>query len=293
MPQHQLLTDESRERVLATEYDPATFEIEKSHITSFAEAIGDDNPLWNDEVAARKSRYGGIIAPPTFTRMIFNALRPPGTEQYALPGAVQLDGGSQWQYFQPIRPGDRITQYRKITDVYERQGSAGPLIFVISQCRYVNQFDETAVTMTGVTIRHSPKRSGQPNGRPVTAQEDTSAEISIKPLDRAAVVSEGDEIGPFTKRTTTRDLVKYAGASRDFYEIHYDKDFAMRVGLPGVIIHGALKAAYLGKMMTDWLERSRARSGRWSASSAAWTFQESRSPARVGSRGNTWRTASL
>ena len=44
-----------RERVLATGYEPATFEVEKSHITAFARAIGDDNPLWNDEAAARRS----------------------------------------------------------------------------------------------------------------------------------------------------------------------------------------------------------------------------------------------
>ena len=257
MPQ-QLLTSETRERVLATEYEPATFDVEKSHITSFAHAIGDDNLLWNDEAAARRSNYGGLIAPPTFTRMIFNALRPPGTEQYPLPGTVQLDGGSQWRYFEPIRPGDRITQFREITDVYERPGSAGPLIFILGNCRFVNQFDHTAVELKTVTIRHSPASSGKDsrparsgNG-PAAAEPAASGDAHIEPPDWAEL-SEGAGIGPFTKHTTTQDLVKYAGASRDFYEIHYDKDFALGVGLPGVIIHGALKAAYLGKLMTDWL----------------------------------------
>ena len=255
----ELLTDESRERVLAAEYEPATFEVEKSHITWFASAIGDDNPLWNDEAAARRSKYGGLIAPPTFTRMILNALRPPGTEQYPLPGTVQLDGGSQWRYFEPIRPGDRITQFRKITDVYERRGSAGPLIFILGNCRFVNQFDQTAVELNTVTIRHSPARSGddsqpaRPGNGPATADPHASANFKVEPLDWSVGVSEGAEIGPFIKHTTSQDLVKYAGASRDFYEIHYDKDFALSVGLPGVIIHGALKAANLGKLMTDWL----------------------------------------
>ena len=254
----ELLTSEMRERVLATEYEPATFEVEKSHITSFARAIGDDNPLWNDEAAARRLKYGGLIAPPTFTRMIFNALRPPGTEQYPFPGSVQLDGGSQWRYFEPIRPGDRITQFRKTTDVYERRGSAGPLIFILGNFRFVNQFDQTAVELNTVTIRHSPVRSGKeprpakPDSRPAPSAPGTPAGTQFEPLDWAEM-TEGAEIGPYTKHTTTQDLVKYAGASRDFYEIHYDKDFALGVGLPGVIIHGALKAAYLGKLMTDWL----------------------------------------
>ena len=254
----KVLTAEMREGILATEYAPATFDVEKSHIKSFARAIGDDNPLWNDEVAARRSRFGGLIAPPTFTRLIVNSLRLPGTVQYALPGTVQVDGGTQWHYFEPIRPGDRITQFRKIIDVYERQGSASPLLFIITNCRFVNQFDEAAVTMTGVTIRYEPGRAkkvdrsaNNNNGR--AASPGTATGSAMDSADGAGI-AEGAEIGPFTRHTSTRDLVRYAGASRDFSEIHYDKDFALGVGLPGVILHGALKAAYLGKLMTDWLD---------------------------------------
>ena len=63
----------------------------------------------------------------------------------------------------------------------------------------------------------------------------------------------GDEIPELIKHPTTRQLVQYAGSSGDFYEIHYDQDFARGVGLPGVILHGLLKAAYLGQLLTDWL----------------------------------------
>lgn len=63
----------------------------------------------------------------------------------------------------------------------------------------------------------------------------------------------GDEIPELVKHPTTRQLVQYAGASGDFYEIHYDQDFARGVALPGVILHGLLKAGYLGQLVTDWL----------------------------------------
>jgi len=63
----------------------------------------------------------------------------------------------------------------------------------------------------------------------------------------------GEEIPELVKHPTTRQLVQYAGSSGDFYEIHYDQDFARSVGLPGVILHGLLKAAYLGQLLTDWL----------------------------------------
>ncbi len=65
-------------------------------------------------------------------------------------------------------------------------------------------------------------------------------------------VEVGYEIGPLEKGPTTQQLVKYAGASGDFYQIHYDKDFALANKLPGVILHGALKNAFLGHLMTDF-----------------------------------------
>ena len=66
-------------------------------------------------------------------------------------------------------------------------------------------------------------------------------------------VKVGDQLPELTKHPTTRQLVQYAGAQGDFYEIHYDQEFAGGVGLPGVILHGLLKAAFLGQLVTDWL----------------------------------------
>ena len=65
-------------------------------------------------------------------------------------------------------------------------------------------------------------------------------------------VSDGMALPSLVKHPTTRQLVQYAGASGDFYEIHYDKDFAKSTGLDDVIIHGALKNAFLGQLVTQW-----------------------------------------
>ena len=66
-------------------------------------------------------------------------------------------------------------------------------------------------------------------------------------------ITEGMEMPPLVKHPTTQQLVKYAGASGDYYQIHYDKDFAQGNDLDGVILHGALKNAFLGQFMTDWM----------------------------------------
>lgn len=62
-----------------------------------------------------------------------------------------------------------------------------------------------------------------------------------------------NEIPSLVKHPTTRQLVRWAGASTDFYEIHYDKGFAQGNGLPGVIVHGQLSCGFLGQLITDWI----------------------------------------
>jgi acyl dehydratase len=67
-------------------------------------------------------------------------------------------------------------------------------------------------------------------------------------------VQVGDALPPLVKNPTTRHLVQYAGASGDYYEIHYDHHFAVQSGLKdGVIVHGLLTAGWLAQLMTDWL----------------------------------------
>ncbi len=68
-----------------------------------------------------------------------------------------------------------------------------------------------------------------------------------------ANVREGTELPTLEKNPTTKQLVMYAGASGDFYQIHYDLEFAHANGLPTVILHGALKNAFLGQLVTDWI----------------------------------------
>ncbi len=62
-------------------------------------------------------------------------------------------------------------------------------------------------------------------------------------------LNEGDPIPELVKSPTPLQLVQWAAASGDFYQIHYDKDFAESAGLDGIILHGALKHAWLGQLL--------------------------------------------
>jgi len=68
-----------------------------------------------------------------------------------------------------------------------------------------------------------------------------------------ADVTEGMPIPELKKNCSTQQLVIWAAGSGDFYQIHYDKDFAQNTGLTNIIVHGALKNAFLGQLVHDWI----------------------------------------
>lgn len=66
-------------------------------------------------------------------------------------------------------------------------------------------------------------------------------------------VKEGMEIPQLKKNASTQQLVMWAAGSGDFYQVHYDLPFAKSTGLDNIIVHGALKHAFLGQMLHDWV----------------------------------------
>ncbi|MGY2064699.1 MaoC family dehydratase [Blastococcus sp. SYSU DS0619] len=65
-------------------------------------------------------------------------------------------------------------------------------------------------------------------------------------------VAVGTELPERTFPVTRADLVRYAGASKDFNPIHWSDRVATAVGLPGVIAHGMLTMALAARAVTEW-----------------------------------------
>ena len=152
MTQESVITPEMRAAV-GVESEPYTNEIEKGAIIKFARAIGDTNPIYTDEEAARRSRYGGLVAPPT----VFRSLRSgPMKVNVESPYPANLDGGSEWEYYEPARPGDRITVTHKISNIFERPGRLGNMLFIQRETKYVNQFGTTVAIQRTTGISYQP-----------------------------------------------------------------------------------------------------------------------------------------
>lgn len=72
-------------------------------ILKFAHGIGDANPLWSDEAYARKSPYGGIVAPPSFIWACFAQV------QFGWRGLGGFHAGCDVEFIKPIYLGDKVT----------------------------------------------------------------------------------------------------------------------------------------------------------------------------------------
>ena len=67
-----------------------------------------------------------------------------------------------------------------------------------------------------------------------------------------AELAVGQSIARRTVTVQRADLVRYAGASKDFNPIHWNDRFAREVGLPGVIAHGMFTMGQAVNVVSDW-----------------------------------------
>jgi acyl dehydratase len=121
-------------------------------IRHYADAIGDPNPVWRDPSYAAGTRWGGIIAPPTFESCISFGSSFGG--RLRVPGVHRLAAGNKHDYLRPFRPGDTFHIYDKYLGFEEKDVQGKPYrMFIESVPRYfVNQRDETVAIATGRNI---------------------------------------------------------------------------------------------------------------------------------------------
>ena len=139
MTEEKALSAEARKALMERDIPPAVMEVERGHMRRFAEAIGDDSERWSD------------TAPPTFLRAMLSEL-PSAPELEAFP--QMLDGGSDWEYGDPVRVGDTITAVTRFASVNQRNIGVGPAVFLQIETRYSNQQGAWLATQKNTLIRY-------------------------------------------------------------------------------------------------------------------------------------------
>ena len=146
--------------------------VEKGAVRRFAQAIMDEDAKYGAEGI---DEGGRSLAPPLFPPFAFRrALGTPdpltarakddyfdglsltvntGLPDLPLPDMGLLNGGAEIEFFDYARHGDRITQVSRYSDIWDKQSSKGPMIFVVTETDYLDQNDKLLLRVRQVNIR--------------------------------------------------------------------------------------------------------------------------------------------
>lgn len=119
-------------------------------------SVGDDNPLFSDADYARRTRWGRVIAPPTFLYTVDSGIVAPG-----LRGIQWIFAGSRFEHFKPVHAGDTITAMARLIDVQVKEGSkVARYVNQVGEVLYHNQHGDLVTRYEGDIFRIPRKRSG-------------------------------------------------------------------------------------------------------------------------------------
>ena len=121
-------------------------EAAKDSIRKWAEGIGDTNPLWINLDYGKKSKFGAILAPPSFLYTCNQGPAHRGAKAggfRGLPGLHRFWSEEEWEWFIPIKHNDAIRGSTKEVEINERRSSLAQRSFEnVTEQRFWNQNDE-------------------------------------------------------------------------------------------------------------------------------------------------------
>ncbi len=153
----ELIEEMQRKKGMRLNIDDFIFneEVTKRAIKKFVDAIGDPNPLWRDEDYAKMTKYGGVIAPPSW---VFSAL---SGVQFGWRGLAGFHIATDMKFFRPIFLND----YLKFEATYmgfegpKNSRFAGKIVIDSFQERYFNQRGELLVISIRKVLRAERKKA--------------------------------------------------------------------------------------------------------------------------------------
>lgn len=261
-------------------------------IRHFCQGIGDPNPLYWDEEYARHTKFGNIVAPPTFLYSVYWCSGRTG----GLPGVHGFHSGNDWEWLRPIYLGDRISVQEQFTGLDEKQSRfAGRMLIQSSVCHYYNQRGEVVARCKGWQVR--AERSAAREHRKYSFEPYAYSEEEIEAIESAVLSEEvrgrdprwwegvevGEELSPVVKGPLSHgDIQAFVagavgglahglqlkemkrhpswafqdpntGAREAIIRVHDIREAAESAGLPGSYDYGSQRCCWMGHLLTNWM----------------------------------------
>jgi acyl dehydratase len=105
-------------------YPPFEYEVGREKIREYANAVGEDNPVYRDRDAAKAAGFRDVVAPPMFAVVYSTGSVAPGVldPELGINLARMLHGSQEFVWGEPVCAGDTITTTTTLKDLYERAG---------------------------------------------------------------------------------------------------------------------------------------------------------------------------
>ena len=210
-------------------YGPFRLRSSADRIDEFALATGDDPARWEQH------------APPGFAAVILFKSAPaffddPDAAAYTKT-LVHVDQTFEWPRPLP-REEDLV-----VTGTVESVRQRGEMFFVTFATRAVDGNEQSVLEAKSTFLMTV---GGLPREKVAIEDEPAFHASGDNQKPELAQLPEVDgELTGLLKSASRADLVRYAGITRDFNPIHWDHEAAVEAGLPGVIVHGLLMAAWV------------------------------------------------
>ncbi|MEW6443061.1 MAG: MaoC family dehydratase N-terminal domain-containing protein [bacterium] len=139
------------------EFAPHRFTVERGKIREFVRAIGDDNPVYTDPQAAGAAGYRDVIAPPTYLTVMDNWSGPDfesRCRELEIDPLKVLHAEQAYEYLADIHPGDELDATARVTEVYEKSGKSGHLLFIVVEKTYKRNAQPVAVCRSTTVVRN-------------------------------------------------------------------------------------------------------------------------------------------
>jgi acyl dehydratase len=197
------ITDEGIERyrarvgVAVPEPPPFNVEAHFDSIRHFANAHGDDNPLYCDPDYGAGTRWGSVIGSPFYLMTMGESTAPEVPKDVsdrskgALAGVHMFHAGSEWHFYRPVTPGTRVISTRRLTDVEDKESEFGGGRSVIThvQIDYADKADRSLLATHGFWFVHTERDGAAKAGKEKSVERAEYTKEDVEAIE-AAVLAE-------------------------------------------------------------------------------------------------------
>lgn len=230
-----MTTAESTDVYVGRDYGRHDFVITPEVVEEYMAGTGDRNAMYT-----ASSPLGGPVAPALVRNSETYAYRehPKAQPAWYLPNIYgNLHARQEFAFFAPVMVGDAVHTRAFIADRYIKRNRQ----YVVNEVLYFDSDDR--VVMRGRT-HQSFLLEQQSEGIVVDKDREKSSSRTFD-VDTAAAI---ETIPTVVRQITPEMCFKFSGPERNY---HNDKEKALKLGFPDVVVQGMMSICFLSEMMTN------------------------------------------